>query len=224
LGEFATHWHALATARPQAIPVIRPVQRGFDGQRQRQFGMAGAALAILLCVSHFVVARQQQSGLAESLIAMNTQEQQLRKQVEQLERTLRATEGESQQQRAKREADAQRIAESRRRLAEHDAARRFPSILMQALSSTADPGHHLAKIELAANRVTLSGLALNGQAVAKLAQQLDQHLASVAWRVQPPEMNSSGLGPLVSFQLTLVPTVSSKMHLTDRRSGRAYVQ
>lgn len=223
LGELAIQWHALATARPARIPVIHPPQRGIDRQRQQQLCLVGAVLAVLLCIAHFTTARTQQTGLSLSLTELSTHEKQLKKQIAQLERSVRSTEADAKLENAKREAETQRTAETRRRLAEHDAARRFPSFLLQALATTAHPEHHLSKIELGRDRVTLSGIALNGSSVAKLAQDLDQQLVAVAWRVQPPEMSAAGLGSLVSFKLTLVSRPASKTNVTARRQGSPHV-
>ncbi len=224
LGELATLWQTLATARPERLPVIRPPQRHMDRQQQRQLSLLGAAFVLLLCIAHFAFARTQHSGMSLSLTQLSAHEQQLRKQIDQLEGTLRATAADAKQQLAKREADAQRLADTRRRLAEHDADRKFPMLLLQALSTTAHPEHNLSKIELDSDRVTLTGIAINGQAVAKLAQELDRRLTELAWRVQPPEMSSVGLGSLVSFTLTLVFTPTTKTNSTARLQGSPHVQ
>lgn len=223
LGEIATQWHALATARPARIPVIHPPQRGIDRQRQQQLSLVGAALAVLLCIAHFAATRTQQTDLSLSLTELSAHETQLKKQIDQLDRTVRSTEADAKLENAKREAETQRTVETRRRVTEHDAARRFPSFLLQALSTTAYPEHHLSKIELGRDRVTLSGIALNGSSVAKLAQDLDQQLAAVAWRVQPPELSAAGLGSLVSFKLTLLSSPATKTNITARRQGSLHV-
>ncbi len=221
IGETAREWLTKAIAAPATIPIIHVAKTELTATQKRRQGMLIAGVAMLMCALHFGTVNQQRLRLVATESQLVSQEQQLRKQVDETERRMRTMQAELTKDQAANDTKTKLIAEQQRRAAEHETNRKFASFLLKSLSTTASDKHNISKIEVENSQTVLSGVAINGHAVASFAKSLDVQLKEsvefASWSVKPPEMSSAGSQSLVTFKLILVSGSIQGLNLTDIR-------
>lgn len=200
----AKAWMTTYLADRRLLPVVKADRQYGTDKQQLRLGILTAVAAFAVCVAAELSGPGKVESAKAELAQLVDLEKQLHQELQEGERIAQQQRELKDQHAAIEMANAQQLDELRRQDAENTAVRKRPVQLLTALAATTDPGHWIQNIEMRGAAVLISGVAIDSNSVATLAQRLESQLTSPRWQIQPAKLSIADPERLFRFELMLV--------------------